>query len=589
MNKLATRRALLTASAVAVLAGPAFAQPQFAPNAIARPDVTDLGVAPAATLVTLAVVMAYRNQAALDDLVLQQGTPSSPLYHRFLTPAQFAAQFGPTAAAYNQVRTSLTSAGFAIVQTYSNHTVIEATAPAKVAAGYFRTQFHLVNQAGHGVRYANATAATMPSQLSANVATVLGLDNVVKVHTHRTPAAYFVDAMLQPDAKTTAAAPIERLVGGRFAGLYPAALSIACKFPAQSGYTGAGHAIAVVIDSDIASSDLATFWTAAGVTRTGAFNRVLVQGTNPGVTADVGETAIDSETTSSLAPAADINLYLITSLSDAAIEGGYNLAVSNNNVDVVSSSFGGCELDDTPFASATDAIATQGAALGITFTASTGDSGSYCEDETAKGKIFYSPDIVSSPASGPHFLAIGGTKLTVNATTGVRAAEVAWGPGGSTGGGGGGVSSYWAKPSYQNGVTGIAVVPTITVKSPNIQPTSGFAGRNLPDISLDASNTWGSYIAVYDTTDGGWVGYGGTSVACPVFAALVAEQNQKNGSLTGFANPALYATYTNNGAAPAGIYGGDFLDITSVSIGAYTAHAGYDQATGIGSILGGAF
>jgi kumamolisin len=257
---------------------------------------------------------------------------------------------------------------------------------------------------------------------------------------------------------------------------------------------------------------------------------------------------------------------------------------------VASSSFGGCELDDTPFATATDAIAEQGAALGVTFTASTGDAGGDCEDETASGKIFYSPDIVSSPSSGPHFVAVGGTTLLVNATTGARVSETAWGPGGSTGGGGGGVSSFWPLPSYQAGVGGIAVVPTLTVKPPNVQPNSGFAGRNLPDISLDASNAVGSYIAVYDTLDGGWTGFGGTSVANPVFAALVALQNQKTGARSGFLNPALYATFTNHGASPKGVYGADFFDVTSGSIGAgWSARAGYDQATGIGSILGGAF
>ena len=255
-----------------------------------------------------------------------------------------------------------------------------------------------------------------------------------------------------------------------------------------------------------------------------------------------------------------------------------------------SSSFGGCELADTPFATATDGIAEQGAALGISFTASTGDAGGYCEDETVGGQLFYTPDIVSAPASDPHFLAIGGTRLTINASTGARVSESAWGPGGSSGGGGGGVSSFWAKPSYQTGVTGIAVVPTITVTAPDIQPRSGFAGRNLPDISLDAANTTGSYIAVYVTLGGGWTGYGGTSVANPVFAALLTEQNQKTGSRSGLVNPALYATFTNNGATPAGIYGGDFFDVTSGSIGAgWSAKAGYDQATGIGSILGGAF
>jgi kumamolisin len=598
MKILPTGAALLIGSALAAIAAPAFAGRHFDATALARPDVTDLGAAPAATTVRLTLTLTYRDKAALDDLVVQQGTPSSPQYHRFLTPAEFAARFGPTPEDHARVVAALQRAGFTILNTYPNRTVIDAAAPAGAASGYFRTRFHKVAQAGHGERYANVTTATLPDELSAGVATVLGLDNVVKVHAHKTAALYDIDGARQPDApsamtaavSSAATGPIERTVGGHFAGLYPAALSIAYKFPAQSGFTGAGHGIAVVMDSDIADGDLATFWKAAGVKRSGAFHRILVEGFNPGVTVDVGETAIDTETTTSLAPAANVDLYLIPSLADAPIEDAYNLAISKNAVDVVSSSFGGCELGDTPFAVATDALAEQAAALGVTFTASSGDSGGYCLDQTPAGRLFYSPDIVSTPASGPHFLAIGGTRLTVNATTGARLGEAPWGPGGASGGGGGGVSSFWPAPSYQHGVTGVAVVPSITVKAPNIQPRKGFAGRNLPDISLDAANTTGSYIAVYDTLDGGWTGYGGTSVSSPVFAALVAEQNQKTGSRAGLANPALYATFTKNGAVPGGVYGGDFIDIKSGAIGAgWSAAPGYDPATGIGAILGGAF
>jgi subtilase family serine protease len=592
MRVLTFSAALLAGSAL-VASAAAVAQTQFNANAITRPDVTDLGPAPASTQVKLAFTLNYRDKAALDDLVVQQGLPGSPQYHQFLTPAQFAARFGPTQGDHDQVVAALQRAGFTIVGTYSNRTVIDAAAAAGVVGAYFHTQIHQVSQAAHGLRYANATPAVLPAEIAANVSTVLGLDNVVKVRTHNKAALYYIDAMRQPDAApagSVAAEPIERIVGGHFAGIYPNGLSIAYDFPAQHGFTGGDKNLAIVIDSDIANSDLTTFWTAAGVTRKGSITRVLVNGINPGVNGDSPETAIDTETTSSLAPAANIFLYLTSSLADAPIEDAYNKAVDGNGVGVVSSSFGGCELADTPFASATDAIAEQGAALGITFTASTGDAGGYCEDETAGGKLFYSPDIVSTPASGPHFLAIGGTKLTINATTGARVSESAWGPGGSSGGGGGGVSSFWAKPSYQTGVTGIAVVPTITVTSPDFQPNSGFAGRNLPDISLDAANTTGSYIAVYVTLEGGWTGYGGTSVSNPVFAALITEQNQKNGGRSGLVNPALYATFTNNGAKPAGVYGVDFYDITSGSIGAgWTAKAGYDQTTGIGSILGGAF
>ena len=417
--------------------------------------------------------------------------------------------------------------------------------------------------------------------------TILGLDNIVRLR----PLNRRVDRLPQgrPDA-SAAAQPIERTTGGSFAGIYPGGIAAAYKFPSLSGTTGTGHGIGIVIDSDIANTDLSTFWSAAGVTRTGTFTRVLVDGTNPGVNADVGETAIDTETTSGLNPGSNITLYLVSSLNDTPIEDAYNQAVSAHVVDVVSSSFGGCEPDDTPFATATNMIAEQGAAKGITFTASSGDAGGYCEDQTAAGKVYYEPDIVSTPAADPYFVAVGGTTLKINATTGARTSETAWSPGGANGGGGGGVSSFWALPSYQSGVTGIAVVPTITAKPPNSQPKSGFKGRNVPDISMDASNATGSYVAVYDTPDGGWTGYGGTSVANPIFAALVAQQNEKTGTAAGFLNTALYATYTANGTKPAGAYGTDFYDVKTGSIGAgWSARTGFDQATGIGTIFDGAF
>jgi kumamolisin len=581
--------ALLGTTALAPIPAPTpvhAAGSAFAVSGITRHDITDLGAAPEATRVSIAVTLKYRNQAELDDVVRLQATPGSPRYHQFMTPDAFAARFAPSQADFDRVVASLTQAGFTITRGFANRTVIDAQASPAVASRYFGTTIDAVVQTGHGTRYANTTRATVPDALADTVSTVLGLDNLVKFHTHHHRGSDVPVGAADARAASNGL-PVERIVGGAFAGIYPGGIEAAYNYPSLGSINGAGHAIGIVIDSDIGQASLTTFWAAAGITRTGSFNRVLVNGKNPGVNGDSAETAIDTETTSSLAPGANIYVYLISSLSDADIEDAYNLAVTNHNLDVISSSFGGCELGDTPFATATDAIAEQGAAIGLTFTASTGDSGGFCEGETNTGKIFYSKDIVDSPASGPHFVAVGGTKLTINKTTGVRVTETAWAPGGASGGGGGGVSSLFALPSYQTGVQGITVVPAITVKGPNYQPNSGFAGRNVPDISLDASNASGSYIAVYDA---GWTGYGGTSVSNPCFAALVALQNQVNGSLAGYLNTALYATYTNNGASPAGIYGADFHDITSGSIGGgWKAKKGYDQATGIGSIFNGAF
>src|SRR5580693_7483202 len=112
--------ALAAASALAASAPGAHAQGRTAAQALSRADLTDLGAAPSDTRVTVAITLNYRDKARLDDLVLQQGTPGSPLYHQFLTPADFAQRFGPTPAQHDAVVSSLRGAGFTIQRTFAN-------------------------------------------------------------------------------------------------------------------------------------------------------------------------------------------------------------------------------------------------------------------------------------------------------------------------------------------------------------------------------------------------------------------------------------------------------------------------------------
>jgi subtilase family serine protease len=538
-------------------------------DAVRGSDLRDLGRASAATRVGIVLLLRYRNQGELDQLVRLQSDRRSPFFHHYLRPAQFAAEFSPTPADYRHVALALGAAGFTVEPGAANRTLIAADAPAPVAERFFGTEIHRLAQAGYGVRYANVTKATLPAFLAPAVRSFEGVDDVVRIRTHHLPAVSdsgLPDAAASSqatDASPDLSGPIERKSNGAFAGLFPTGIAKAYRFPIQAGgYTGVGSPIGIVIDSDIKNSDLTAFWTAAKITRTGGFYRVNVSGKDPGVTQDLDETAIDTETASSLAPGADIYLYLIPTLGNASIEKAYNEAVADDSVGIVSSSFGGCEKGEAAFADATNAIAEQGGAEGITFTASTGDAGGDCQGNSEE------PDVVNSPASGTYFIAVGATTLKVNASTGARTSETAWGPGGSSGGGGGGVSDHFPIEDYQAAISGMAV-----------NPLDGFAGRNLPDIALDGSNKTGSYVAIY--LHGAWAGYGGTSVSNPMFAAFLADENQEVGSDQGFFSQYLYQYFAAYG------YGSFYHDITSGSIGAgWKATAGYDQATGIGSIDG---
>ncbi len=175
---------------------------------------------------------------------------------------------------------------------------------------------------------------------------------------------------------------------------------------------------------------------------------------------------------------------------------------------------------------------------GVTFLASTGDSGSPGE----------------FPAYSPNVVAVGGTTLTINGNSYVS--EVGWSDSG------GGQSSYESEPTFQNGVQ-----------------TSGY--RQIPDVSFDADPNSG--VAIYDSYDYGsatpWIQVGGTSVASPCWAGLVAigDQLRTSAGLTTMDGPtqALPLLY--------GMKAADFHDITSGSNGGFTAHVGYDEVTGIGT------
>jgi kumamolisin len=326
----------------------------------------------------------------------------------------------------------------------------------------------------------------------------------------------------------------------------------AFDFPVQHGCNGATQTAAIVINSPVHQSDINAYMTASGVKELGTVTNVPVDGGGTYGDSNSIEATLDAETIIGLAPAATVLVYNVPTLTDQSILDAYNKTVSDNLADVVNSSFGGCESADPTGDMAEDAVAVQGAAKGITFVGTTGDTGS---DECDTGN---NPPGVSG-TNGPHFLSVGSMDFTQNATTGVlETVKYASNP--SNGFlSGGGVSTVYPLPSYQEGIKNVIT-----------------SGRNQPDISLP-----GVDVAVY--LDGSAFGTDGTSWSGPEVTALLTETAQlHNGTRVGFVNPAIYALFTSTNYA-------DFYDITSGTNGAYKAVPGYDQVTGIGAPKGYAF
>ncbi len=499
--------------------------------------------------VRIAVVLDYHRAAELDALIAAQADPQSAVYHRFLTPEQFRDYFAPTATEYGRVVGALRRGGFTITHAFANRTVVDATAPAPVAARYFGTAIDRVVAPGIGATYTNVRAGFVPPEIAGMVLAVAGLDAATRPQKSIARLPRFVHPT-RPDARQGG-----EPVFGPDGGYGPLVYISSYALPAANGKVGQGRASGVATDNDFLDSDLSGYLSYFGIKRTGpASQRVLVDGgPPPGLGPDSDETTLDVETIVSLAPGTA--LYVYEAPYDEPTNGNfidiYNQVVSDNLVDTLNSSYTYCEKAIKPhsYPVAINKIFAQGNALGITFHAAAGDSGSYSYG--CNNKIH-----IGEPVDAPNNVAVGGTSLSVN-SQGQETGEVGWD------GTGGGISDIFKVPAYQHSVPGVI-----------------HRGRNIPDLAFDADPGTGESFYF----DGGFDGpIGGTSLASPIFGAALTEIDQLQNGRAGAFNVTLYKTWLANGyTSGATTY---FRDITVGSIPPYGAKTGYDQMSGIGAML----
>jgi subtilase family serine protease len=409
------------------------------------PGVQDLGRRADSAPVDVTVSLRFNHAEDLDRLIEEQGDPASPNFRKYLTSAQFAEQFGPTADQLGRVSSELKRAGFRITKTSANRALIFATAPSGLVENYFKTEIHTVKQDTDADRYMNVTPAFLPDTLVPLVLEV-NLNNLIVAKAGAQPAE------------------ITGPITGPNDGYTPIALANDFLFPVQSGYDGTGHTAAIMISSDVADSDLNTFLAYFPITRTGTITREIVSGTGGIKKGGAGyEVALDTETIAALAPGANIIIYLIDKLSLADIDGAAEKIVSDNAAEVVNMSFSGSQIRAKTFYEAVK----QGNAEGITFVASSGDDGY---------------QLCGFPAGLPNVLGMGGTLIGDYGLGGQFTLTHAWDLSG------GGISTIYKIPNYQEGVSGL-VSTTM---------------RNFPDLAFPAYFTDvvvdGEWIALVGTS-----------------------------------------------------------------------------------------
>jgi hypothetical protein len=306
---------------------------------------------------------------------------------------------------------------------------------------------------------------------------------------------------------------------------------------------GSGQTIAIIdsYDDPNIAGDLAAFDSTLGIAAPPSFKKVNQTGGTSYPSADSGwglEISLDVEWAHGMAPGANILLVEANSNSLNDLFAAIDYARNQPGVSVLTMSWGASELSGE--ASYDSHFTTPSGHAGVTFVASSGDSGS-------SGGPEY-------PSVSPQVLAVGGTYLQTDAL-GNYQTETGWG------GSGGGISVSERQPGYQSGVV-----------------TQSNTMRTTPDVAYNA----GTSMGVYDSYGySGWVNVGGSSAGAPQWAALIAIADQGralNGqsSLDGFNQvlPKLYQLPQS-----------DFHDITSGSNGAYSAGSGYDLVTGRGTPL----
>ncbi len=546
---------------------------------------------------SLVFALSPAQQADLKNLLQQQQTVGSPLYHQWLKPGQFAARYGVSPQDLAKVAAWLRSQGFTVTAIPpSNDRVIFSGTAAQVNA-VFQTQLH--QYLFHGNQHwANSTDISLPQAIAGMALGVEHLNtfrpeaHVMKRQVHETPQSQRSTAnpvgpnYTQTDQNGTEynfIAPADAQTIYDVTGLY------------NSSVTGTDQVLAIVGQTDIVQyqSDIANFRKLSGLNASNLPQQILVpnSGTATVSVGDLEEADIDVEWSGAIAK--DANILYVTvgnnqnySVLDALQYAIDTPLVNNTNfAPVISISYGACEAS---FAGSSavqilEQSLEQANSQGQTVFAAAGDSGSAdCDTGTDSSGTLVAAShglAVDYPPSSQFVTAVGGTSFSGdigdqskywnsqnNSNNGSAISyipETTWNDtpditglnnSGSLSAGGGGASTLFTKPSWQVG-RGVPSDGKRDVPDVSLAADPNHDGYVLCTEEVNSTNTaltgqsscaypvTGNEVPYFDATGSGYL-YGGTSIATPQWAAILTLMNQKAGNTGGVGNmnPILYQT-----------------------------------------------
>lgn len=512
--------------------------PHHEPDAIGRLHLAPLGRLPESTPVNLVIGLPWRHREALTNLLYDLYSPASPNFHHYLTPKQFADEFGPSTNDYEKLADYLQAQGLTVTRRHPNRMLLDISGPASAVGKMLHV--HLLTYR-HPTESRNFYAPDADPVLDSPVPVleINGLDNFSM------PSSY-----IHVESNFPAAAPgggPTPYAGSGPGGLYTGYDFRDAYFPGVT-LTGAGQTVGLFEMDGYYTNDVVAYEQQAHLPNVPLQNVLLDTITNNTPGTNNLEVELDIDMAIAMAPGlTNVIIYEGTNSADIL-----NRMATDDLASQLSSSW-------KPFdASAlTDQALQELIAQGQSMFQASGDSGAQ-------------PSLDITQPSSPYETLVGGTALATTGGLGSWVSESVWNIGGGSASGGG-VSTVYSIPNWQTNV--------------NMGSNGGSAfHRNSPDVSLTAN-----MVNVIANND---LGYrvAGTSCAAPLWAGVTALINQKaaqNGlPPVGFLNPALY------GIALSPYYHSCFHDVTTgnnfttSSPAEFSAEPGYDLCTGLGSPAG---
>lgn len=510
--------------------------------------------------VTLDLVLNTRHSAELTKTAYAVNTAGNKQFKSYLTPKQFRQKFGQSTTTTKRLAKYFKSHKFKVT-TFNDGLIMQIKGSASAVNKTFATNLKTARYHGTKIQYSKKTPK-LPKNVAKPIKAVIGITNLVKLSSLGATST-------ATDGPTSDGAP------QNFLSQYHAT-------DLAKSNAGSGQTIGIISFSKVNKSDITHFWSAEGVADSAS--RISVKSTggmNVWGNVDPGnaETALDVEQAGALAPKAKIRVYTAP-LSDVGWLNAFATAFGENKASSLSLSWGLSEgvlqsLNKyhvlTPlYGSIMNTLLAQGATQGVSTFAASGDTGAY-GDELAKNGDVDEGIYANFPANNPWVTATGGTTLPFSGTlaNGVKVKvdqERTWGGDALfdaysqdraffqkntdlmsmlQSGSGGGISTLYATPQYQKGVSGVNTYNARQYLTDEGLPrlnagliTGKASGRNYPDVVADADPLTG--YDDYDSADG-WSTVGGTSVVAPQFAAMAAVINSNRSKRMGLWNPQLYA------------------------------------------------